>query len=71
MYQSKSYAIAIECENDDFFSGMYISSELPTKSFRTVVDGDKRLLLIVGFDHKTGKDVDCLKMEQNFIPIVR
>lgn len=65
MYQSKSYAIAIECENDDFFSGMYISSELPTKSFRTVVDGDKRLLLIVGFDHKTGKDVDCLKMEQN------
>lgn len=57
MYQSRSHAIAIEADTN-FFDGMYINSELPTKSFRTIIDGDKRLLAIVGSDYKTGSDID-------------
>lgn len=57
MYQSMSYAIAVET-NSKIFDGMYINSELPTKSFRSIKDGDKRLLLIVGSDHKTGEKID-------------
>lgn len=57
MYQSMSYAIAIET-NKDIFNGMYINSELPTKSFRNIKDGDKRLVLIAGSDHKTGEKID-------------
>lgn len=57
MYQSRSHAIAIEADTD-FFEGMYINSELPTKSFRTIKDGDKKLLVIVGADYKTGADIN-------------
>lgn len=57
MYQSMSYAIAIET-NQDIINGMYINSELPTKSIRNIKDGDKRLLLIAGSDHKTGAKID-------------
>lgn len=57
MYQSMSYAIAIET-NQDIFNGMYINSEVPTKSFRNIKDGDKRLVLIAGSDHKTGSKID-------------
>lgn len=70
MYQSKSYVIAIEAEND-FFPGMYINSELPTKSFRTIKDGDKRLLLISGFDHKTGADVDYSKLDKELEKVAK
>lgn len=57
MYQSRSHAIAIEADNT-FFEGMYINSETPTKSFRSIKDGNKRLLIIVGSDYKTGSDID-------------
>lgn len=57
MYQSRSHAIAIEADTD-FFDGMYINSELPTKSFRTIKDGNKRLLAIVGSDYKTGSEIN-------------
>lgn len=57
MYQMQSHAIVIEADTD-FFEGMYINSELPTKSFRTLKDGDKRLLAIVGCDYKTGSNIN-------------
>lgn len=57
MYQSMSYAIAIET-NQDVFNGMYINSEVPTRSFRNIKDGDKRLVLIAGSDHKTGEKIN-------------
>lgn len=62
MYQSKSHGIAIDADTD-FFEGMYINSELPTKSFRTIKDGDKRLLAIVGQDYKTGSEIDYANIE--------
>lgn len=55
MYQSTSYAIVADVKKE-LFDGMYISLETPNISFRTVKNGDKRLLLAVGFDYKTGTD---------------
>lgn len=57
MYQSMSYAIAVETEQE-LFDGMYISSENPVISFRTIKNGDKQLVVIVGNDHKTGEKKD-------------
>ena len=53
MYQSTSYAIAIDT-GTKLFDGMYINPSEPTFSFRTTKFKDKRLLIIVGGDHKTG-----------------
>ena len=70
MYQSRSHAIAIEAETD-FFEGMYINSELPTKSFRTIKYGDKRLLVIVGEDYKTGSNIDYENINNNLEKIAK
>lgn len=55
MYQSTSYAIVADVKKE-LFDGMYINLEVPNISFRTIKDGDRRLLLAVGFDYKTGTD---------------
>ena len=57
MYQSMSYAIAIET-NDKILKGMYINSELPTKSFRNIKDENNNLIIIAGSDHKTGENIN-------------
>lgn len=53
MYQSTSYAMVFDCK-EQLFNGMYISSEVPTISFRVIKEKDKELLLVVGYDYKTG-----------------
>ena len=60
LYQEKSYAIAIETEKE-VFNGIYINPSAPTYSFRTIKDGDKRLILIGGSEHKTGTKQDISK----------
>ena len=70
MYQSTSYAIAIETKKA-LPEGMYINEKEPILSFRTAKYEDKRLLIIGGGSHKTGfapeSDVnygyDCLEKE--------
>ena len=57
MYQSTSYGIAMQTR-EQLFEGMYISSEEPTISLRTAKFGDENLLIVVGFDHKTGAKID-------------
>ena len=57
MYQSTSYAVAMQIKQR-LFEGMYISSEEPTISIRTTKFGDEYLLIVVGFDHKTGAQID-------------
>lgn len=57
MYQSTSYGIAMQTR-EQLFEGMYISSEEPTISLRTAKFGDENLLIVVGFDHKTGAPID-------------
>ena len=54
MYQSSSYAIAIDT-NCDLFDDMYINFEEPTISLRTAFYNNKRIPIIAGFTHKTGK----------------
>lgn len=57
MYQSLSYVIGVETK-EELFEGMYLSSEQPTISFRTAKQGEKRILLVGGLDHKTGEKKD-------------
>ncbi|MBR3134370.1 MAG: FAD-dependent oxidoreductase [Clostridia bacterium] len=57
MYQVTSYSIAIELENNTI-TGMYISSNEPTLSFRTAKYGNKKLLIVAGGNHKTGFSPD-------------
>lgn len=58
MYQSTSNVIVVD-PKEELFEGMYINTEEPTISLRTVQEKDgKRLLIIAGFDHKTGAKID-------------
>jgi len=57
MYQETSYLIALETK-EELFEGMYINSELPTISLRTVKYKDKKLVIIGGMGHKTGEKID-------------
>ena len=57
MYQSTSYAIAVETKSD-LFNGMYINTKEPILSFRTAKYKDKRLLIIAGNGHKTGENIE-------------
>ena len=57
MYQSTSYAVAMKTK-EKLFEGMYINSEEPTISLRTAKGKDGYLLIVVGFDHKTGAEID-------------
>lgn len=57
MYQSTSYAILVDTHTDINYDGFYINSETPVFSFRTVKSGDKNLLLVVGYDYKTGTEI--------------
>ena len=55
MYQSTSYAIVVDTKKE-LFEGMYIKYEVPNISFRTIKDGERKLLMAVGYDYKTGTD---------------
>ena len=57
MYQDKSYIIAVDVNDEKIkdFNGMYIQSCDPIISFRTANYQGKKLLLIAGSGHKTGK----------------
>ena len=57
MYQSTSYAVLADTHTDLNFDGYYINTEMPVLSFRTVKQGDKNLLLAVGYDYKTGTEI--------------
>lgn len=57
MYQSTSYAIAIQTKAK-LFEGMYISEDKPTISLRTAKFGNEYLLIVVGLDNKTGEEID-------------
>ena len=57
MYQVISYVIAIDPKTK-LFNGMYISTETPPFSYRTVATPDKELLLVGGYSHKTGEKID-------------
>lgn len=53
MYQELEYGIAIK--TDVTLNGMYVSSEVPTISFRDYEENGEKYILIVGNGHKTGE----------------
>lgn len=54
MYQSTSYVIGVDTKKT-LFNGMYISASNPIFSYRTALYKGKKILLIGGGDHQTGK----------------
>lgn len=57
MYQVTSNVIVVEPKEEADF-GMYINSEEPAISLRTIKNGEKRLVMVAGFNHKTGAKID-------------
>lgn len=53
MYQELEYAIAVK--SDVTLNGMYVSSEVPTVSFRDCEQNGQKYIIIVGNGHKTGE----------------
>ena len=60
MYQSTSYGLAVDTKTD-LFEGMYINVKDPIYSFRTANYNDKKVLVVVGADHKTGETIELSK----------
>ena len=70
MYQDKSYAIAVDINDDKInidkeIDGMYIQSCDPVISFRTADYNGKKLLIIAGCGHRTGEPEG--KIEDSFV----
>lgn len=57
MYQSTSYGLAVDTKTD-LFDGMYINIKDPIYSFRTAMHNGKKVLVVVGADHKTGETIE-------------
>lgn len=57
MYQSTTYVVAMQTKQR-LFEGMYINSEDPTISLRTAKFGNDYLLIVAGFDNRTGAGID-------------
>lgn len=57
MYQSTSYAMVFDIKTSFNINGMFINSENPQNSFRSVKYKDKNLLLAVGYDKRTGDEI--------------
>lgn len=53
MYQSSSYVIGVDTKTT-LNNGMYITSSIPTYSFRTANYNGRKILLLGGCGHKTG-----------------
>lgn len=70
MYQSISYAIVVD-PKEDANTGIYINSEMPTISFRSIKDGTNRFLQIVGYDYKTGKENKNINGHEELFDIAR
>ena len=56
MYQSSSFAVIADPHEELNFDGMYINTEEPQLSYRIVEEKERKLLLAVGYDYKTGEE---------------
>jgi glycine/D-amino acid oxidase-like deaminating enzyme/nitrite reductase/ring-hydroxylating ferredoxin subunit len=57
-YPHRSYAVAAPIGSAPDPEGMYINAGTPTRSFRTLRDGDRVLIQVGGNGHKTGDEDD-------------
>ena len=58
VHPKRSYAIAGPIEGGDAPAGMYISVDQPTRTIRTIPDGDRTLLMVGGNGHAAGQKYD-------------
>lgn len=65
VHPKRSYAIAGMVDPDVLPQGMFISSDAPTRSVRTIPDGDRVLLMIGGEGHPVGQKHDTLTCYTN------
>jgi glycine/D-amino acid oxidase-like deaminating enzyme/nitrite reductase/ring-hydroxylating ferredoxin subunit len=57
-YPHRSYAVAAPIGQAPDPEGMYINSGTPTRSIRTLLDGDRTYIQVGGNGHKTGEEGD-------------
>jgi glycine/D-amino acid oxidase-like deaminating enzyme/nitrite reductase/ring-hydroxylating ferredoxin subunit len=60
-YPHRSYAVAAPIEEAHAPDGMFINSGTPTRSVRTIRDGDRLLIQVGGNGHKAGQEEDTPK----------
>jgi glycine/D-amino acid oxidase-like deaminating enzyme len=65
VHPKRSYAIAGLVDPSVLPEGMFISSDPPTRSVRTIPDGDRVLLMIGGEGHAAGQKYDTLTCYAN------
>ena len=58
VHPKRSYAVAGPVETKLLPAGMYITSDEPTRSVRTIPDGERTLLMVGGEGHGVGQDPD-------------
>jgi len=58
VHPKRSYAIAGPIDASSAPYGMYISVDQPTRTIRTIPDGDRTLLMVGGNGHPTGQKYD-------------
>jgi len=58
VHPKRSYAIAGEVDHAVLPDGMFISADQPTRSIRTIRDGERTLLLVGGEGHSVGHEPD-------------
>ena len=58
VHPKRSYCISGPVPEDRITEGMYISSDQPTRSVRTIRDGDRTIMLIGGEGHNVGQEED-------------
>ena len=57
-YPHRSYAVAAAIAEDSAPDGMFINSGTPTRSVRTIRDGERLLIQVGGQGHKAGQEED-------------
>lgn len=65
VHPKRSYAIAGPAEPAGIPDGMFISADQPTRSVRTIRDGEQSLLLIGGEGHAVGHKTDTAECYRN------
>lgn len=65
VHPKRSYAIAGPVEASRLPEGMFISYDEPTRSLRTIPDGDRTLLMVGGEGHDVGQESDTESRYRN------
>lgn len=61
LYAKRAYGIAVETKRD-WCDGSYINNGEPTRSIRTHIEDGKKVLIVVGEGHATGRGEDNMEM---------